>query len=66
VRLVAFRAIHHALGICPVMRHMPVWINLFSVFGGECYGRVRQVIERTMTLEANIFAAGWLCGGVRL
>jgi hypothetical protein len=62
----AFRTVHNAFGLSPVMRHIPVGVDFISVFSGEGYGRCRKFVERPMTLEANIFAAGFVCGSVRL
>jgi hypothetical protein len=62
----AFGAFHDGFVIRPVMRHIPVRVDLVSVFCGEGCGSGGKIVERSMTTEAKVFAYGWICGRVRL
>ena len=61
----AFGTLYNAFGIFPVMGDITMGVDLVTIFSQEGDRRGSKIIERSMAPEANIFAAGFVCGSVR-
>jgi len=48
----------NALLVFPIVRHILVGVNLIAAFGRELLGSSCKVIERAVTLKADILVPG--------